>query len=169
MRRILCPLIFLLLLFAVGEGRRHRGRSLRNKVGRTGAVLGGGVVTMLKELREKPQALPKGYKREVERPVVEDYTLLYKMKQGLKNLQYLAYATGVGLLLYVAAKIYTAVRISYLRYRISQLPPEQQEELLNEVMALDPIPSPKKEVECVDREKSRELRLKNDYKRKLKR
>ncbi len=102
--------------------------------------------------------------------MVEEYTLLYKIKQGMKGLQYLAYSVLAVVVMMILWKIYANLRVAYLRYRISQLPPEQQQQLLDEVMTLDPPPpSPKKEVACVDPEKTRELRLKNDQKRKLKR
>jgi hypothetical protein len=73
---------------------------------------------------------------------------MYKIKQGLKGLQYLAYSAGAIVVAVVGWKIYTKVRLAYLRYRISQLPEELQYELVNEVMSLDP-PSPKKEMVCV--------------------
>lgn len=94
---------------------------------------------------------------------------MYKVKQGLKGLKYLAYLVAAVISPVVGWKIYTKVRVVYLRYRISQLPIELQEELVNEVMTLDPPPSPKKEFVCMEPEKTRELRLKNDQKRKLKR
>lgn len=100
---------------------------------------------------------------------MEEYTLIYKIKQGLKGFTYLAYTTIAVIVAVAGWKIYTKVRVAYLRYRISQLPMGLQEELVNEVMTLDPPPSPKKDVVCVEPEKTRELRLKNDQKRKLKR
>jgi hypothetical protein len=60
MRKILI-LIILAQLFSGAELRRMRG-TVRG-VARTGAVLGGGVATLIKGLREKPQKMPKGYKR----------------------------------------------------------------------------------------------------------
>jgi hypothetical protein len=60
MTKILIVLI-LALLFSVTESRRMRGTT--RGVARTGAVLGGGVATLIKDLREKPQMMPKGYKR----------------------------------------------------------------------------------------------------------
>lgn len=74
---------------------------------------------------------------------------MYKVKQGLKGLKYLAYSAAAVILVVVGWKVYRKVRVAYLRYRISQLPVELQEELVNEVMTLDPPPSPKKEVICV--------------------
>lgn len=63
MRKIVIGLLLVLLLVDLSEGRRRRGMS-RGGAG-TGRVLGGAVVSILKDLREKPQPLPKGYKREV--------------------------------------------------------------------------------------------------------
>lgn len=68
-------LIIILFLITAGETARRRSYRKGGGVARTGAVLGNGVATMIKDLREKPQPLPKGYKREVDRPVVEEYTL----------------------------------------------------------------------------------------------
>lgn len=80
---------------------------------------------------------------------------MYKIKQGLKGLKYLAYSAVAVIVAVVGWKIYAKVRVAYLRYRISQLPVELQEELVNEVMTLDPPPSLKKEVVCAEPEKTR--------------
>jgi hypothetical protein len=120
--------IFLLLSFAETARRRFRGRG---SGGKTGAVLGSAVVNIIKDLREKPKPLPKGYKREVERPEVEEYTLWYKVKQGFKNFQYLAYIAGSSILMMALIKLFQAFKRTYTRYKISQLPLEEQEALLN--------------------------------------
>jgi hypothetical protein len=63
----------------------------------------------------------------VDRPEVEEYTLAYKAKQGLKGLQYLLYLTGAALLGVGVFSLVNLIKKTYLRYKISQLPPEQQE------------------------------------------
>ena len=63
----------------------------------------------------------------MDRPEVEEYTLAYKAKQGLKGLQYLLYLTGVALLVGGVFGLIKLIKKTYLRYKISQLSPEQQE------------------------------------------
>lgn len=63
--------IVLLLLLLSGVDCRRRFAGKTKGVAKTGAVLGDAVVNLIKDMREKPQALPKNYKREVERPVAE--------------------------------------------------------------------------------------------------
>ena len=57
-----CLLLVLLLLVEV-DSRRSMGT--RAGVAKTGAKLGDAVVSILKDIRAKPEPLPKGYKREV--------------------------------------------------------------------------------------------------------
>lgn len=63
-------IVFILLLVSCVDCKRRFGGKAKG-VAKTGAVLGDAVVNLIKDMREKPQALPKNYKREVERPVIE--------------------------------------------------------------------------------------------------
>lgn len=54
----------MILLFIV-EIDSRRSMGTRAGVAKTGAKLGDAVVSILKDIRSKPEPLPKGYKREV--------------------------------------------------------------------------------------------------------
>lgn len=56
-------MFLLALLLTELDSRRAMGN--RAGVARTGAKLGDAVVSIIKDLRSKPEPLPKGYKREV--------------------------------------------------------------------------------------------------------
>lgn len=55
-------IVLFLLLLSCADGRKRFGGKVKG-VAKTGAVLGAAVVSLLKDMREKPQALPKNYKR----------------------------------------------------------------------------------------------------------
>lgn len=57
-----CLLMILLFIVEI-DSRRSMGT--RAGVAKTGAKLGDAVVSILKDIRSKPEPLPKGYKREV--------------------------------------------------------------------------------------------------------
>jgi hypothetical protein len=56
-------LLMLLLLLIEIDSRRAMGN--RAGIAKTGAKLGDAVASILKDIRAKPEPLPKGYKREV--------------------------------------------------------------------------------------------------------
>jgi len=60
--KLLLTLTFIALVFLEIDCRRlSRG----SKVGGVGRTLGGGVVNLINDLREKPVKMPKGYQHEI--------------------------------------------------------------------------------------------------------
>lgn len=55
-------IVLILLLLSSTDCRKRFGGKVKG-VAKTGAVLGDAVVNLIKNMREKPQALPKNYKR----------------------------------------------------------------------------------------------------------
>lgn len=116
--------------------------------------MGDAVVNLLNEFREKPTTLPKNYKREIEKPEREEYTALYKIKNGLRNFVFLGYALGTFTVVAVGLKIYNSVRRAYYRYKLSLLSPEEQNQLVEYAMFLEEPEEPKR-IECKEPTKTK--------------
>lgn len=115
-------LLFILLFLLVADTncrRRLRGRS---SGGDTGSYLGKSVVNIINFFREDPVPMGKNYKREYDRPVKEEYTMMYKIKNGLKNFLYLGYAIGLLLLGLGSWKLYKILAIQYYKTKLSGMP-----------------------------------------------
>lgn len=114
-------LIILLLLVADSQCRR-RLRGGRSSGGDTGSYLGKSVVNIINFFREDPVPMGKDYKREYDRPVKEEYTMMWKIKNGLKNFLYLGYAIGLLILGFGGWKLYKILAIYYYKNKLAGMP-----------------------------------------------
>ena len=112
-------LFILLFLLVANTNCRRRLRGGRSSGGDTGSYLGKSVVNIINFFREDPVPMGKSYKREYDRPVKEEYTMMYKIKNGLKNFLYLGYAIGLLLLGLGSWKLYKILAIQYYKTKLS--------------------------------------------------